>query len=361
MNIRILKIVIAHIFFTFITVSLINARSVQRPLDTTIPGITTSWSDGSGKSYELINSHYESFPIFKLCKKKNITKYRLPKKAIPYRMAPEKAVTGRKLDQLIQHLLTEIDKKKRHYKHFHVITRKNFNRGKKCGLMILKFRNYPFVLKLFIERPDTFINSHCKGLDNVWFFPMGGGVNRHITGLTRVANAREIRKKLDEHPSWGKAIDIPRKWFWLPEKTPWMTIKGKNIGTTDTIETVIPGTYGVIADAINIDKSFNLFSSKKYSATTMDICNYLENRLDPHIDNFVIEKKSRKMVIVDTEHFTTVVGLRKKTHFRSYFDWYRHLIQKCGKDWLFRTKKERKIVQRRDNPFAEEQLGITND
>lgn len=334
-------------------------RSIHRPTDPTIPSITTNWL-GSQEKYSLKNSHYAEYPIFKVFNNADLDKHLLPTEAITYRANRQKSVMGSDLSALVKQLLIEVKHKKRHYSHFHVLSNKNFNRHRACGLMILKFRNYPFILKLFIETPQTFINSHCKGLDNMWFFPMGDGVDRHIAGLTRVKNAHAIKERVKKDPYWSTLVDTPRKWFWLPKKTPWIEVTGTNIGSKKTVHTLIPGTYGVIADAIQAEKHLSLTNtSAAYSHLTMELCNYLQMCQDPHLDNFIIEKDTKKLVIIDTENFATNVGFKKPIRFPNYFSWYRTLANKCLKDWFFRTKSERIHMQHEINQFAMSQLGLT--
>jgi hypothetical protein len=349
--------VIFFVFFLAHTQPCWATRSIHRPIDPTIPTVTTHWI-GNDESYSLKNSHYEEYPIFTVFNKDYLGQHQLPDGPIHYRTNPKKSVLGSELSMLIEHLLLEVQEKKRHYRDFHVLSSKNFNRGRACGLMILKWRKHPFIVKLFIETPQTFINSHCKGLDNMWFFPMGGGVNRHIAGLTRVRNAHAIQERIKQDPYWSTFIDTPRKWFWLPKNTPWIEVTGTNIGAKKTVQTLIPGTYAVIADAIESEKKLSLTNAGGYRHLTMSLCNYLQMRQDPHLDNFIIEKNTKKLVIIDTENFATNVGFKQNIQFPSYYSWYRTLANKCMKDWFFRTKQDRLYAQHHKNEFAMKQLGL---
>ncbi len=334
-------------------------RSIHRSSNRQLPTITTNWL-GSEKQYTSRNSHYEEYPIFKVFNTAELDKDLLPNGAIAFRANPEKSVTGNQLSTLIEELLKEVKLKQRSYKEFIVLSKKNFNRHRACGLLIVKCKKYPFIVKLFIETPQTFINSHCKGLDNMWFFPMSGGVNRHISGLTRVKNARAIQKRIQEDPYWSTRVQTPRKWFWLPQNTPWIEITGTNIGGKKSIYTRIPGTYAVVADAINAERQLSILSaSSEDYRMAMALCNYLEMRQDPHVDNFIIEKKTEKIVIIDTENFSSTVGIKKVATFPSYYAWYRYLANKCIKQWFFRTKDERLLAQKTTNELAMSQLGLT--
>lgn len=210
--------------------------------------------------------------------------------------------------------------------------------------MILRFNDYPFVLKLCIESPETFTNPYCKGLDNIWFFPMAGGINRHLTGLTRIKNLEIIKQRLADHHEYSQCIDLPRKWYWVPSKSAALKITGSNIGGKSKVFIEIPSTYAIIADEIKPQHHFRLFH-KDQAVLALNLCNYLDLCLDPHINNFMVEKDTNKIVIVDTEHFPSVVGIKEKMTFDSYTSWYLYLMGKCAKDWFFRTKDERHLAQ----------------
>ena len=64
--------------------------------------------------------------------------------------------------------------------------------------------------------------------------------------------------------------------------------------------------------------------------------------IDPHIDNFLVERGTKKLAIIDTEHFLTLVGFKKKVQFNGYLSWGTHLAMKCAKAIFFRSKKGRK-------------------
>ncbi len=74
----------------------------------------------------------------------------------------------------------------------------------------------------------------------------------------------------------------------------------------------------------------------------MDLCNFLDQLIDAHIDNFLIEQETKKIVIVDTEHFPTLIGMKEKFKINSYFDYYSSLSWKCLQKSYLLTKRERK-------------------
>lgn len=333
-----------------ISLPLKGTRSILRPTDHPTPRITTQW-DGDSTTYSLKDSHLEEYPLFKTFDHDFFYSHILPTEPLTYRNEPQKTVEHEIINDLIEDLLQEINKKKRKYTHFTVLRRKNFNRRKKCGMMTLKFNEYPFILKVCIETPKSFVNPNCKGLDNIWFFPMGGGVNRHLAGFTRIKNLEIIKEKIAQSPYWSTIIDMPRKWHWVSKNTRNIELTGYNIGPKPTIKTKIPGTYCIIADAISFEKQFEP-GNPEDTQTALALCNYLENWIDAHIDNFMIEKNTGKTVIIDTEHFPTVVGMKERKIFDTYFEWYSYLASKCARDWFFRTKKERIQIQMEPTPIV---------
>jgi len=321
----------------------LHARSVHRPIDTTLPKISVQY-EHQKKRYTLQDSHLEFYPFFGIFNKDFFDENLLPDAPISYRNRLDQSVSSSILNDLIEVLLKEIHQQKHEYSDFDIITSKNFNRKKVCGMMILKFKKYPFIVKLAIETPETFINPYCKGLDNVWFFPLGGGINRHLLGFTRVKNLHTIKERLSHHAQWSTAIDLPRKWYWVPKSSEWLRISGYNIGGHEELTIKLPSTYCIIADAIETIEQFSLFNSEQ-TTLALSICNYLDLWIDPHINNFMIEKNTGKIVIVDTEHFPSVVGIKEKVAFESYTSWILYLMRKCTKDWFFRTKNERQLAQ----------------
>ena len=183
-----------------------------------------------------------------------------------------------------------------------------------------------------------------------FFFRMGGGINRHLSGFTRVKNLEAIRKKIEEDPYWKSIIDTPRKWFFLPRNPRWIELRSKNIGNSGELVTEIPAIYGIVADFIENDTTFTLFNAQD-RAIALKFANYLENRVDAHVDNFMVEKSTGKIVLIDTEHFPTMVGLKDPIVYNNYPTWYAKLSGKCVKDIFLRSKKARRELQ--TNPRRE--------
>lgn len=335
---------IARLILFFLLAPLMNARSVLRPRDTSLPQLIAQWEDGSGKIYSIRDSHIERYPLFDVFEKSHFDEYIIPEDEIPYRYNKNKSVSGAHLQELAENLLIEIASGKRKYTDFILLQDKDFNHKKAAGLAVFRFKNYPFILKLFIETPESFVRPWMKGILPVWFFYMAGGGNRHVTGLTRIRNKILISKKLKQNPRWADIVDTPHKWFWLPKQPLWIKLTGHNIAGEDELTSLIPGTYGLIAEAIEPTEKRTAFDCHKRKIA-LELCNTLDLYIDPHIDNFMVEKNTHKLVIIDTEHFPTLVGLKEKASFKTYIRWYLALMGKASYDIFGRSKKARKEAQ----------------
>ncbi len=315
-----------------------NARSQHRPPDTAMPRIVTYWKDEPFDRYFLSSPYLEAHPFFEMYDALFLKNHTLPPGPITFRYDASKAVDGAVLSAMLEGLLTEVTAKKKNYTNFDIVRDRNFNRRRRSGLLIVKCRKYPFVAKLFMETPDMFVKPHSKGFEPMFFYFMGGGVNRHLSGFTRIKNAENIKKTLAASPYWSTRVDAPRKWFWMPSTPRWITIVGKNIGVHNDISIDIPATYCIVADAIDIERRMTLVRSEDRSES-LALCNAVKFTIDPHIDNFMIERATHKIIVIDTEHFPTMVGFKKDVgHYTSQIAWYRDLIFKCADDMFFRNK-----------------------
>lgn len=319
-----------------------ECRSIHRPCESWLPTINVCWADDPSHMYSLRNAQLQESTYFNLFDIDFFYRHLLTNTTtVSYRYEPTTIILGTILNEQIEILLQEIKRKKKSYTHFTILQDTDFNRRKACGLLVLKFNAYPFVLKLFIETPKSFTNPLCKGFEPVFLFYLGGGVNRHLSGFTRIKNAEFIKQRLATHEHWQHHADVPRKWYWLPQSARWFDITGHNISGKEYIHTQMPSTYGIIADAIEAERRLSISSS--YDRTqALELCNYLDLYADPNISNFMVEKKTGKLIIVDTEHFPTIGGFKKKEIIDNYFNYFTSLISKCGKAMFFSTKKERK-------------------
>ena len=317
-------------------------RSIFRP-EQKLPEITTRWLDNK-KTFHLIDSHLEQGPIFTIFDKDFFYQHMLPHGPISYRCQPAKSVTGTVLSNYIERLIEEIKRGKKRFSDFTIIKSGDFNFNTLCGSLILKFKKYPFVLKLFIESPESFVHPYQKGIEPCAFFIMGGGIMRHLTGFTRIKNLHSIQKDIASDPYWSQIIDTPRKWHWLPKNNRWLEVLGKNIGNHETLKTTLPSIYAIVADEIKIDKKKTIFN-QTHALRCMQFCQFTNYHVDPHIQNFRIERGTGKMVLIDTENFRALVGLRDRFVVDSYIEWYLRLGKKYLKDRFFRSKKDRANAQ----------------
>lgn len=326
------------------------------------PMLTFRWVD-SNKEYHLQNPHLEEYPWFGTFDSNIFKQHSLAdNEIVSYRNDKSKTVLGSILKEKIDNFLKEIKLSKRerkrknknesnlskkdqlrdnkkNYTDFFILQDKDYNHKHSCGLIVLKFKEHPFVVKLFIESPKSFTNIWGKGWEPIFFFYMGGGVNRHLSGFTRLKNRAYIVQRLNQDETWSKLVDVPRKWAYLPTSCPWIDITSKNLGKLQKNHTQIPGTYALIADAIESDNTDFIYSNEG-SDIAISLCNFLNMQIDPHRKNFIREKGTEKLVIIDTEHFPTMVGFKEKRTFTGYVSWYKELIFQCGKNMIFCTKSD---------------------
>lgn len=313
-----------------------------------LPQVTAQWADGTQQT-TITNRYIRYYPVFSF-KTSDFTSYLLPKSPIPFQQDQSRTVTGAIISQCIEEAIQELGQKKTKIKkskslhHFKVLQDKNFNYKQSCGLLVLSFKQYPFVVKLFMEKPTTIFDYHSTGLEPTFFFYMGGGSNRHLSGFTRLANRSFIAERIQHLKQWKHHLEMPRKWFWLPKQQNNIILAGKNIGTLDTVQTEIPSVYAIVADKIDFSDQTHLLTPQTKRQMIMQLCNDLEINIDPHAKNFAFVQdtisKQFKIILVDTEHFPTMVGITQKRHFRNHNEWYLYLASKCFCDIYLQTKRD---------------------
>lgn len=340
----------------FLSILSCCARSPHRPFDQSLPSITAYWHDQKEKTFSLRESHLQQ-SMFVHFDKEHCYKNLLPTGPISYRYNPTQHVLGSLLSDQIENLLQEIKSlprksRPKQFQHFTILKMRDIDPLHHTGLYVLKFNNYPFVLKLFIENPESFVQPTEKGFEPMCFHYLAG-VGRHITGLTRIKNLEQVKKITAQDPYWSNKLAFPRKWFWLPSKPSWMTIDGHNIGPDKKVTMTIPAVYGIVCDEIIWKKPFSLKNNDD-KKIALDLSNFLQQRIDLHINNFGIEQGSNKLTIIDYEHFPTVVGLEAdQTTYHGYLTWYSRLSCMMLKRMLFRNKEERRLAQYRSyKPLA---------
>ena len=322
------------------------SRSAWRKKLESAPTITTQWAQGTEiKSYTIADSHIEKYPLFTIFNQAHFEQNKIPQGRLAYTAKGKtEYVDSAILMELCEGLVKEATAKKRKFTHFKILQKKNFNRRHMCGLLVVKFNDYPFVVKLFIENPQSLINYWCKGFEPIFFWNMGNGTGRHVCGLTRIGNKSIIRDRLEQKPFELATINIPRKWFWEPKKNNYIKIHGTNIGMShETCDTQLPGMYAIIADYIQIHDNTTLTHAEKGSIS-MALCNHLDLIIDPHANNYIFNRDTENrlhITLIDTEYFPVMVGLKKRKQFESYFEWYTYLIEKCIQDTFYQPKNIR--------------------
>lgn len=319
----------------------LRGRSIYRP--TIVPQIITRWVD-EDTQYHLQHNNLEAPSIFDQYNEDEFQKHLLPDATIVSRDGTT-TIAGTILKQLLEEVVAELQSSTKYQfrnKNFTVLKQRDYNPKTHSGLIVLKFKEYPFVVKIFMETPQSFVTPFSKGFEPCCFFVMSGGTSRYLLGFTRIRNREAIQRQLESDPHWGTKISTPRKWFWRPENTRWFEVTSKNLGPCDRT-TTFPAVYAIVCDAIEAD-SFQMTNSEDRK-TGIELSHLFGTKIDSHIDNFLIERSSGNFIIIDTEHFATQVGLRQPMDFDGYFSWYWQLSKKCIGNCFFRMKKERLFYQ----------------
>jgi hypothetical protein len=314
-----------------------SARSPFRSQDSALPTITITNQEHKTVC-TLTHRHLAAYPTFYFTPAM-LKPYMLPK-LIPYRTKPSRFIHRKRIDHIIEKLIVELQKGRNTFSDVTLLKSKNFNFRKKCGLLIVKCKNHPFIIKLFMERPETYFDPYCKGVESIAFFFTAGGVNRHSTGLSRVMNLHHTKNKIARMPEWCSLVSFPRKWFWLPKKPRFMTFCGTNIEGNPLLKNTIPEVFAIVADEIDLSDQIKI-SAREKERIIIDLCNSLNLYLDPHFDNFVFQKSSIapfKITILDTEHFQTMIGLYNPPRFSTYVGWYSYLVAHFLRKTLLRGK-----------------------
>jgi hypothetical protein len=332
-------------FLSFILASNnINCRSINRPHDPLNARLETNWV-GDNKKYCLESYDFESSSFFQKFDKVYVMKNLFPMAPITYRNNPDKCVDGKILDELLNKFIDNIySKSKKNKKEqneiFKILKDNYFDADTVTGSIIVKFKKYPFVVKLFFENPKSFLRPNHRTLLQRSIFYMGGGSCRYGLGFTRIKNLNYIKEFLENHLRWKALIDVPRKWYWFAKLTKWFDLTGYNVNNVPLQKTTLPSIYGVIADCIESERTFTYFNEQDRNVA-LTLTEELNECLDPNISNFVVEKGTGKLLLVDTEHISSCLGLRAPIGYSTYEGWYIQLAKKYMGDLYFRTKRKR--------------------
>lgn len=337
---RELNVNISGICLALIPTLVYATRTVHRLQPAQIPHIIVS-STNDPTLYVLTDYNLRPVPLLHIFDKEYFMNHLLPPGFLSYNSG-EKTIETKILKKLINDLLEEINQKKKHYHHFTILKNSGFVHHKKCGLLVVKFNNYPFILKLFIETPKGFISPYEKGFEAANLFVAGGAL-RHTLGFTRIKTLEYLQNKFNNDAYWHDKIITPRKWFWLPENPVWLNITTYNIGNKKEDHTSLPVIYGIIADELKRDP----LKQTDYHEL-MRLSKFVEHRIDPHTKNFFIEQITGKIALIDTELFPIILGFNTKIKSQdTYIKWYMHLAGKYLKEKLFTTKQGR--IERQSN------------
>jgi hypothetical protein len=327
----------------FIINTLLLARSPFRSPEIDLPRVTTHWV-GDEKKHSFSSFYFNEGALFHLYDLHYLNEFKLPSGPIPFRYQLEKSVTGLQLAQLIENLLKEVNDKKQSFSDFMILKKRDFNFGNQTGFLVLRFKNYPFVLKLFITSPEQFLKPFDYGFESCCFFMMGG-VNRYLSGFTRLKNLERLKLLVANSNEWCNKIEFPRKWYWEPLNQKRMVIEGEHIGNVGKKQLVtLPAIYALVCDEVYVERTFSL-ASKDDRDTALRLANFLHQQIDPHINNFVIDGITKKIALIDTEHFPTMVGLDQPAPCTDYISWYLNLSWKMWNDSFMRTKNQRRANQ----------------
>jgi hypothetical protein len=303
--------IISHMYLIGITLTL-GAHSPR--CHHVLPELRTQWADGGDTYY--IRASYLRPSIFSLYNAQSVQSHLLPTGPISYREKPEASLVGQEMSADIEQAVQEL-KQQTPLTKFTVLKDKEFNYEKMSGALIMKAKDHPFVVKLFFETPLSFLMPYEKGMQAAVMHRITGGVNRYLAGFTRIENMERVRDQvlaLD----LPLQIDFPRKWYWLPQTPRWFTVNGHNFAGSSYSMT-LPATYAIVADYIQASKPMSEMR-RKYRRQMITACRMCDFELDPNTKNFKVEDSTNKFVVIDTEHFPTVIG--QKMHARNYTSLY---------------------------------------
>ncbi len=270
------------------------------------PEISTHWTEDT-ESYQLQATYMQEGPIFKSYDKQHFQAHLLPQGALSFRNNPSASVDTKILAQRAEEAIAELREGKKNLTHFKILKDREFNRRKFVGTIILKYKEYPFVLKLFVDNPKSFVNPGDKSFRHGCMAKMTGGMSRYLSGFARIKNLEYAKHLMATTPNLPITLDFPRKWFWLPKNVRWFDVTGKNFSGVKELHTQLPEVYAIIADEIVGQK--NSLQIYKQQKNIYALCQKLDYHIDPNMLNFKIERATNKLVIIDTEYFRGVIGM----------------------------------------------------
>jgi hypothetical protein len=341
-----------RIIVLLITLFSYTTHAIHRTTFNKLPRIITYYEHDPKNIYHLTNTHLELQPLISFYDHDFLHNHFLPYGIIQPRYAGVTPCTGKEIENTIFAMIDLIMKTKKSCKktdEYTVLKDDDFNYKKHAGIIILKSHRYPFVIKLFMENPESFVHPYNKGFIPAITFCVSGGTNRYLSGFTRIKNLEALQKIIQQHDYWKKTLDTPRKWFWTPPNGNYFILETRNLGDHN-YRLKFPCIYAIVCDEINIIRPLSMLKTcDRKLANQIGIL--FEERLDRHIDNFVYEKKTKKIIILDTEHYPSIFGLKESWHVGdTYGQWYGKLALKFINDNFLRDKATRQLIAKNKGP-----------
>lgn len=325
------------ILFLLVFPALCLPRNPHRKKEPDIPYIQVKYTNSSTETEALSSSFLQEVPIFKTFNKVHFYQNLLPNSIT----IGNQTISNQAISEQIENLIEELNHNKKNLTNFSKL-KTTFNKFKQHGFLVLKFKDYPLVLKLFMETPYGLTHPYEKGFEERGMFTMGGS-NRYFLGFTRTRNKDNVRKILDKSEKWN-TVTMPRKWTWLPNNTRWLQIDGYNIGNKKHQQITTPSTYAIICEEVIEDGTKIKGKGRKY----LQLCTDLEYLIDPRSINFKVI--DNKFVMLDTEHFPTLVGAKRQIHpSNRYSSWYVKIGGTYVRKGFLASKSDRKYLQKTPN------------
>lgn len=311
-------------FILFISTFEAAARSFHRPPDERMPELSLRWSGTQDPIFKIASWTIRPHALFHAFDPMHVEKNYVPDH-ISSRNNPKKRISSQPIKDIITTITKQLLAGNRDHEVFQkikILKDSDFSKETQSGLIVFKLNDHPFVVKLFLESPQSLIKPHKKGVIQYGIFIMSGGGGRHISGLARIKNRNAIAEMLHENPFWRSRITLPRKWFYIPPQSRMIEICGKNIGPHSNSCTRIPSIYAIICDEIQGEplSLANANNRRLILALVKDS----KSRLDPFVKNYMREKNGA-ICIIDTEHFPSSMGIKRGQDLASYTGWYTSL------------------------------------
>lgn len=314
-------------------------RSIFRP-NNECPTITCCWEDGTD-SHSLKDWSIQPGPLVNMYNKQYIQEHLLPVKTIEPLHADGASIDGKEVNEICQQLYNEILQDAKQYTDCTILKNNDLQVSDKSGLVIVKSNKQPVVIKLFMEAPKTLTHPYRGRRFDMNMIFMVSGNWRYTLGFSRVQTAELTRRYL-AGTEFATRVTIPRKWFWIPDNVPWIKITIHNVGQYQDHVIMLPSIYAIVCDAIEVDEDKEVPLKESFA-----LCKSVNFMLDPNKKNFIVEKHTGKIGVIDTENFRAVMHLNRPLHTKNnHIQWYIHLAGNAFRNKFCFHKEARKQRQR---------------